>query len=423
MQKINDTSKNRKALPPCTTEAGAENPPAEHSVSSAGAVDRSEESLPCLYSNNSIENTKYTSEQDLTDCTAALCGMLTPYHKRQAEALFLNVKRLVEKEAPSPGHIGFLTLTFPDNVTDNKEASRRFNSLKTNFLAKHPEIGHWLSVKEQQSRGAWHYHLLVVLKQDIKTGVDFQELRNGKYTSASPYLRNIWKDLREAMPKYNFGRSELLPIRKNGEAMARYVGKYISKHIGQRNDESKGVRLISSSRGWAKNSCKFSWNTPNAKDWRKKLRLFAKLHGCSELYQLNEKLGPGWAYKYTQDIMDIYERYEEIRDKERTEYTPPLVENAKSRKVARHSKMRKDLVLHSGKSARQLQQETERIQFKASITSKVKTWVKVQSPQTTYEDQFSIESAIRQAYRHMQERDRLQMVGKAKNKEPVEVPF
>jgi len=275
-------------------------------------------SLLYLYSNNCIENAQKgsqakSSDLEKIDAITALTSLLSPYHKKSAQTLFLNVQRLIEKEAQSVDHVGFLTLTFPDSVTCNKEASRRFHSFQTNYLAKHEAFGKWVNQKERQkgrgrkegNAGAWHYHLVITLNGDIRSGVNWEELAKGNYRSASPYLRSIWKDLRDNLEKYGFGRSELLPIRTNAEMMARYIGKYVSKHIGQREENDKGVRLTSYSGDWVKNSVKFAWNTQNAHEWRRKLAKFAKSLGCSELYQLSEKLGPGWVYKYLEDIIAI----------------------------------------------------------------------------------------------------------------------
>ena len=64
------------------------------------------------------------------------------------------------------------------------------------------------------------------------------------------------------------------------DAVASYVGKYISKQIGQRPEEDKGVRLTAHSAGFVAGSPKFSWNTEGAaKQWRHNLALFA-IHAC-----------------------------------------------------------------------------------------------------------------------------------------------
>jgi hypothetical protein len=257
-----------------------------------------------LYSNNSIRDLPDTHR---TEQILALCGILAPYQKRQAHALFLNVSRLIDK-APSVGHIGFFSLTVKDNVTDKAEFSRRWNSMRSNYWNTCPHFGHWLGCFEQQKRGAWHLHILVVLPYDIRQGVNFKEFAQRRYRSASPYLRAVWRDLRGACMRYGFGRHELHPVKSNSECMARYIGKYISKHIGQREEAAKGKRLITSSRDWAKNSMKFAWNTEGAKEWRRKVRVFAHLVGCESEGDLYDKFGPGWAYNHLDTIYNIDEQ-------------------------------------------------------------------------------------------------------------------
>ena len=256
--------------------------------------------LPCLYSNNCIGDTADTPRKEQI---LALCGVLSPYQKRQAHTLFANVERLIQL-APSVGHVGFFTLTTPDNVTDKADFSRRWHSMRTNYWNKSHHFGEWIGTFEQQKRGAWHLHVLVVLAQDIREGVDFEEFAAGRYRSASPYLRSVWRELRASCEPYGFGRHELMPIKSNAEGMARYMGKYISKHIGQRDESAKGKRLISSSRGWTKNSVRFAWNTEGAQEWRRKLRIFSHLIGCFDLNDLHARLGPGWAYRYLDSIND-----------------------------------------------------------------------------------------------------------------------
>lgn len=157
------------------------------------------------------------------------------------------------------------------------------------------------------------------------------------------------------MPLYGLGRSELLPIKSNADGIARYLGKYVSKHIGSRKEEHKGVRLISYSKGWLRNGCKFAWNTKGAAEWRRKLALFAERHGCEYFYQLSSKLGAGWAYRYQQDIMDIDKTImeekinakNEGREITRTQYKDPTITRAKDRKAAREKKLMKKREIHT----------------------------------------------------------------------------
>lgn len=265
-----------------------------------GGEARSDSLLHRSTSNNSIEE---ASEKLRTEQVLALCGILAPYQKRQAHTLFANVSRLIHL-APSVGHVGFFTLTTKD-IADKEEFSRRWNSMRSNYWNDSPHFGHWLGCFEQQKRGAWHLHLLVTLPYDIRQGVNFAEFKQRRYKSASPYLRSVWRDLRGSCLRYGFGRHELLPVRSDAETMAQYVGKYISKHIGQREEAAKGKRLITSSQGWLKNSVHFAWNTDRAKEWRRKVSLFASLLGLQDMAGLYCKLGPNWAYRYMDMIFEV----------------------------------------------------------------------------------------------------------------------
>jgi len=271
----------------------------------AAGCPRERSDLPCLYSNNSIEQVESSPpDAHKLEQIKALAGILKPYYKKAAHILYANTDRLIS-QAKSVNHVGFLTLTFPDNVIEAKEAYKRFRSFNTNYLKPNPDYGEWISAKERQKRGSWHYHLLIQTAHDIRTGINFKELAQGNYSSANASLKALWKSNREALPKYGLGRSELLPIRTNQEAMARYLGKYISKHIGCRTAQDSGVRLVNYSRNWSKNSIRFSWNTDNAKEWRRKVALFAKLSHCEDTSALSQKWGKNWAYNCIDMIMGI----------------------------------------------------------------------------------------------------------------------
>ena len=152
----------------------------------------------------------------------------------------MNVHQFIETFGLN--HVGFLTLTFADDVQEVKEAQRRFHSLRTNFLKKHFE--HYICVYERMKSGRIHFHLIVNTREDIRRGLNFKQIQARNYTSANKALRQLWQILRENMDKYGFGRSELLPVKTNSKGLARYVAKYISKHINSRLPEDKGYRLI-----------------------------------------------------------------------------------------------------------------------------------------------------------------------------------
>jgi hypothetical protein len=223
-------------------------------------------------------------------------------------------------------HVGFQTMTIRENVTDRKEFERRFKSISTNVF---PKIYlDWLRVFERQERGAWHAHVVVVTKQDIRTGTDvvalnqlLKDKRDRKipkaiyYSSinrlASENLRGIWKEFRrlcglgefkqrrhkKGARYYKFDACHLLPIISTAEALAVYTSKYISKGFEQRRPEDKGMRLVGSTRNVSR-VCneRFSWAEGGGKLWRGKLAILAGMLNLTSLDGFAEMFGPKWAY-------------------------------------------------------------------------------------------------------------------------------
>lgn len=220
--------------------------------------------------------------------------VITPPERKKAWGLAENVKYLVERHGLE--RIGFLTLTFAENLTDFREANRRFNSLRTHVLKE--LFSEFIVVVEPQKRGAVHFHLLVACRQDIRTGFDFDGIAKRDYSSASPFLRGLWKVLREAMPRYGFGRSELLPVKSSSEGMARYVGKYIGKGSRYRGEEFKGARMVRYSRGWRSVASRWSW-AEHARPWRQWLGEVAGILGIAagDMETFRNRYGRYWAWR------------------------------------------------------------------------------------------------------------------------------
>lgn len=291
----------------------------------AGEGGAARDPLLYLYRNNSTN----LPNQPLRNSDPAPCQELTPYHKKQAYTVYLNADRFVSM-APSLGHVGFLTITTPDNCTDPKALGKRWDSFNSHFFKKSPDYVHHLGVKERQQRGALHLHLLTQHPEDIRTGFDWESYlesarlkKEGKpwrhvaakcYRSATPYLAERWAELRHELPKYGFGRSELLPIRTTVDAVSRYMGGYLGKHIGNREERDKGMRFTFSDQGWIKHSTKFQFHTEGSAEWRQKLALFAMLLRCETIDDITDKLGPGWAYRYRDAIMDINDTWDNLEE-------------------------------------------------------------------------------------------------------------
>jgi hypothetical protein len=233
---------------------------------------------------------------------------------RTAHALQVNVEAAVGRWGLE--RTGFLTLTFADHVTDPAEAQRRMNSLATHVLR--PRYGEAIRVYERQKSGRIHYHLLVNVGADIRTGFDFQSIKKHDYRSASAALRTEWAFWRRTAKDYGFGRTELLPVISTGEAVGRYVGKYIAKHLGVREERDLGVRLVSYI-GPRVATVKFGWAGGKGRDWRmglgalvRDLAAMGQIDGAS-VEAMRRQFGRRWAWEW-RDI--IAERARAMSDKD-----------------------------------------------------------------------------------------------------------
>lgn len=233
---------------------------------------------------------------------------LSTQHRKSAFVLQESIQLLADKFGLE--NLGFLTLTFAEHILKPKEAQKRLNSLLTHVIK--PRYREYVGVMERQKSGRIHYHLLVVLDTDIRTGLDFDAISQGNYSSASKNLRNEWAYWRKTAPKYRFGRTELLPVRSSIEAMAKYVGKYISKHIESRQEDDKGVRLVRYSRGARAGTTRFMFQSEGSASWRRKVATFAQIvqdrhpdRKVSQLSDLSEVLGKRWAYHHRDFILSL----------------------------------------------------------------------------------------------------------------------
>ncbi len=242
---------------------------------------------------------------------------MTAYGRRQAETLRQNVRLMLDKYGVE--RVGFMTLTFPDCVMCAREAQRRWKSLRTNvFRERYPEM---IKVFERHESGRIHYHLLLVVGEDIRTDFDFEAVENRDYRSANSFLRGEWRFLREHLAGYRFGRHELMPIRTNAEGMSRYLGEYLSKSWYVAED--KGVHKVEYMGGARRMSMRWSWNTEGAKRWRRGCRLWAE-HQSERLGEqvtysnVHKLFGKAWAYWYRPEIewfgTDPSERKTSFRD-------------------------------------------------------------------------------------------------------------
>ena len=264
-------------------------PPGQYSVDSETG-----ELLPC----RSLETTQPNGTP------AALVGP----RKKVALALSWNVAHLCKTWGIE--RVGFLTLTFAEHVTDAREAQRRFNSLATHILRKRYPA--FVAVLERQKSGRIHYHLLVVLPDDIRTGIDFDAIANADYKTANKALRLEWAFWRKTAPSYRFGRTELLPIKSDADALGQYVGKYIAKGQAFRTEDDKGVRLVRYSGGARMATCKFAELNKYPNEWRAKVCTFVRQMAHAYPHRrircmddIAFHYGKRWAYQYRDYILAL----------------------------------------------------------------------------------------------------------------------
>ncbi|HVU37446.1 MAG TPA: hypothetical protein VHC95_03870 [Opitutales bacterium] len=218
--------------------------------------------------------------------------------------------------------VGFLTLTFDHKVYNIEEASHHFNSLNRRVLKE--TFGGWCRVIEQHKDGAWHYHLLVEMPCDIRTGFDFTAFNTSKEeyrrsgTPAAYYqllrastgeghpLPAIWKELRERLKGYSFGRFELVPVRTNQDGISRYLVKYLSKGLTAKKPDGRRVRLWAISRKVNRAvRMPFAWVSTGAKLWRRKVGMFAEHFRCRNFDDISHLAGRRWAYHLKELIASL----------------------------------------------------------------------------------------------------------------------
>lgn len=266
---------------------------------------------------------EFKAEQE-QQAVEAVIKKLPSRLRKKMFALRLRIEWMVKTYGVE--HVGLQTMTIRENVTDRKEFERRFKSIATNAFPK--IYVEWLRVFERQQRGAWHAHVVVVTKEDIRTGTDvvalnqlLKDKRDRKINKAIYYsgikrlasenLRGIWKEfrrlcglkefksrrLKKGARYYKFDACHLLPIISTPQALAAYVSKYISKGFEHRRPEDKGMRLVGSTRNVSR-LCneRFSWAGGGGKLWRAKLGILAGLLNIHSLDEYAERFGSKWAY-------------------------------------------------------------------------------------------------------------------------------
>jgi hypothetical protein len=265
--------------------------------------------LPCHNSNSCIEWKKFKH------------APLSPYRKKSRDRLIIAVERMVKNHGVN--HVGLLTLSFgvPGSGRGSEETRRlrekakdldfvqkRWHSFASNVITKRYED--WVCVLEPHKDGVWHLHVVVSIKADIRNGTNVETLGNYSlpfWLRRGKHLRNEalaaeWLWLRNICCKYRFGRAELLPIWKTGEALARYVAGYLSKSFGL-VPSGRRNKLVRYSRNLSRSaSMRFSANNLGILIYRTRLKMAADMLHFREYGDFADYFGPRWHY-YIGDII------------------------------------------------------------------------------------------------------------------------
>ena len=268
--------------------------------------------LPCQYNDNCITKGGYQKSS---------LASLTPNQKKMRYKMILAVEWMVRKHGLD--RVGLLTLSFgvPGSGKGSIETwelrqeakhwdfvQNRWHSFCTNVVAKRYED--WVCVFEMHKDRVWHLHVVVSTKEDIRTGTNIEILSNYRlpyWMRRGKHLRNEalaaeWRELRVVSCKYRFGRVELLPVKKSGEAVGRYLGDYLVKTY-KAIPAGKRCRLIRFSGNInSRISSKFSVHGLGQLIYRTRLKIAARIMGFREYGDFADFYGPQWNYRLKSDI-------------------------------------------------------------------------------------------------------------------------
>ena len=257
--------------------------------------------------------------------------------------------------------IFFLTLTFEENITDWKEAQRRFNNFNRQFNRR--KDVQWLYKGiEPQKRGALHYHIVGVTEfkmapdkvdwEAYKKMNEYRKARNfGKMMkyqrifsqSNVQEVQDMWKSIRSMAEGSKFGRTEFLPIRSAG-CVAQYVGKYLNKTFASKENGElpKGVRRFSYSNKAKQNyGRQFSWvgSSTGLPTWREKVKVWAHGVGVKDFEDVRQKYGAKWALDFKDDINYFGVLWKD-KDLRRGHAMPPTYPKGQIGDISKHGRLK-----------------------------------------------------------------------------------
>jgi hypothetical protein len=199
-------------------------------------------------------------------------------------------------------NVAELVVTAADCLS-SKQFQQKWHSFLTGFIRKQFPSGMWTRERQPRS-GNWHAHCVVNVDCDIKTGFPIAEVEAGDYRNVQPWIRRLWKELREASERYGFGRISLLPIKKSGPAAANYFVKYLAKaHGSSKSAGEERCRLFGTwgTKRWCYS--KFSW--VSSRVFRKRLGWCAMSLGVDNCRDIASLLGRDWWARLREPLLGV----------------------------------------------------------------------------------------------------------------------
>ena len=124
------------------------------------------------------------------------------------------------------------------------------------------------------------------------------------YRNVQPWIRDLWKELREGAARYRLGRISLLPIKKTGPAAAKYFVKSLAKaHGSVKSGGEERCRLFGM---WGtKRWCypRFSW--VSSRIFRRRLTWYAREVGLEDVTDIRGLLGPDWWFRLREPLLRV----------------------------------------------------------------------------------------------------------------------
>ncbi|WP_139653013.1 rolling circle replication-associated protein [Raoultibacter phocaeensis] len=152
-------------------------------------------------------------------------------HRRSIHRAFNAIKQLINCNYDEPSHVRFLTLTYAENMRNNKRIRNDWTVFSRNMRKRYGPH-EYLYVKEQQGRGAWHLHCVLF------------------FGSPAP-----WMDNDEVRAIWGHGFVNIQGFTDDINNLGNYLCAYLTddmeqgKKGGRLLNYESGVRLYNCSRG------------------------------------------------------------------------------------------------------------------------------------------------------------------------------